>query len=75
MMWEWNRMSSTIDPIKAMTVPSSLILLAILVHFVRPSLGQTPAKRFHWDSNRVEKNWEQIIQSKDLSARERAAFD
>src|SRR5215469_1023933 len=57
-----------------MTVPSSLILLAISIYFVRPCLGQTPAKDFHWDSNKVEKNWEQINQAKDLSARERDAL-
>jgi hypothetical protein len=37
--------------------------------------AQNPAKRFHWDWRKVEKdNWESIAQSKTLSAKERAGL-
>ncbi|HLM82590.1 MAG TPA: hypothetical protein VK302_18450 [Terriglobales bacterium] len=59
-----------------MIFPYRSLLLAIWIcwsGFI--CLAQSPAKGFHWDWHKVEKdNWESIAQSKALSAKERAGL-
>jgi hypothetical protein len=58
-----------------MTLPRRSLLTICISCGTFFCLAQNPAKRFHWDWRRVEKdNWESIAQSKTLSAKERAAL-
>jgi hypothetical protein len=57
-----------------MTLSRSIIVLTIGFCFVGLGVGENPAKHFHWDVSTIERHWDSIKQSKDLSARERAAL-
>jgi hypothetical protein len=59
-----------------MTLPRRSLLLAVWIFIEAGScLAQNPAKRFHWDWHKVEKdNWDSLGQSKALTAKERAGL-
>jgi hypothetical protein len=59
-----------------MTIPCRSLLLAIWIYWSGMLCSaQSPAKGFHWNWRKVERdNWENIGQSKALSAKERAGF-